>query len=175
VRDDGAPIAYSALQNGVAVVTASGQRFGTVAGVLEIPAEDIFRGIIVTTETGRRFVDRDHIERITTTHVTCALDAEQVERLPSADSADLYEQRVPQPTGRSAASGVISIVRCSRGALFETVWIPTMSFKAVRLGRFRLQHCPVHGHWELVERVDPDTLTSTERAFAARYPAEPIP
>jgi hypothetical protein len=175
VGDDGTPIAYSALQNGVVVVSASGHQFGTVAGVLEIPAEDVFRGIIVRTGTGLRFVDRDHIEQITATHVTCALDAEQVERLPSADSADLYEHRVLQPTGYRTPSGVVSVVRCSRGALFETLWIPTMSFKAIRLGRFRLQHCPVHGRWELVERVDPDTLTSTQRAFAARYPAGPIP
>jgi len=58
------------------------------------------------------------------------------------------------------------IVRCSSGGLFSTIWIPTASFKAVRLGSSRLQHCPIHHKWELVKRVDPDTLTTQERAEA---------
>jgi hypothetical protein len=48
-----------------------------------------------------------------------------------------------------------TIVRCSRGGLFETVWVPLASFKAIRLGSKRLQRCPVHGRWEIVRRVDP--------------------
>ena len=63
----------------------------------------------------------------------------------------------------------------SRGGLFETVWIPLGSFKAIRLGVFRIQRCPVHARFEVVRRVDPDTLTNEERAAAARYPADPIP
>jgi hypothetical protein len=39
------------------------------------------------------------------------------------------------------------IVRCSQGHLFETIWIPLVSFKAVRLGTRRLQRCPIGHHW----------------------------
>jgi hypothetical protein len=53
-----------------------------------------------------------------------------------------------------------TIVRCTRGGLFETVWIPLFSLKAIRLGSKRLQRCPVHGRWELVQRVDPSTLSA---------------
>jgi hypothetical protein len=68
-----------------------------------------------------------------------------------------------------------TIMRCSRGGLFETIWIPMVSLKAIRLGRRRLQRCPVHHRWELVSRVDPATLTDNERAEAARYPAVRLP
>jgi len=42
VTEDGIPIAYSALEKGVPVVSASGREFGKVEHVLEIPAEDLF-------------------------------------------------------------------------------------------------------------------------------------
>jgi len=68
------------------------------------------------------------------------------------------------------------VVRCTRGALFETLWVPLASLKAVRLGlRFRLQRCPVHHRWEIISQVSPETLTPHERAEAARHPAGRIP
>ena len=67
------------------------------------------------------------------------------------------------------------IVRCKQGGLFETEWVSLVSFKAVRLGPYRLQKCPVHRRWELVQRVDPTTLSGEERAAAARYPAGRLP
>src|SRR5579862_540371 len=36
-----------------------------------------------------------------------------------------------------------TIVRCSKGHLFTTIWVPGVSFKSVRLGYARFQHCPV--------------------------------
>ena len=69
----------------------------------------------------------------------------------------------------------MTIVRCSRGALFETTWVPLASFKAVRLGSRRLQRCPVHHRWELIERVDPATLTDAERAEAAQHRTGRLP
>jgi hypothetical protein len=70
--------------------------------------------------------------------------------------------------------GVV-IVRCMRGGLFETVWIPLASFKAIRLGPLRIQRCPVHHRVEIVQQVDPATLSDEEHTAAARYPAQPIP
>lgn len=54
------------------------------------------------------------------------------------------------------------IVRCSQGHLFETIWVPLASLKAVRLGPRRFQRCPVGKHWALVSRVDESTLTPPE-------------
>jgi hypothetical protein len=69
----------------------------------------------------------------------------------------------------------MAIVRCGQGGFFETKWVPLVSFRAVRLGSRRFQRCPVHGRWELIERVDPATLTPEERAEASRYPAGRLP
>lgn len=61
------------------------------------------------------------------------------------------------------------IVRCSRGHVFTTVWIPGGSFKAVRLGWARFQRCPVGKHWSLVRPVREDELTDEERRSAEEY------
>lgn len=69
----------------------------------------------------------------------------------------------------------MAIARCKQGALFETKWIPGVSFKAVRLGTSRRQRCPVHHRWESVKRVDAVTLSEQERSEAAQYPAGRLP
>lgn len=53
-------------------------------------------------------------------------------------------------------------VRCRDGHLFTTIWIPFVSFKAVRLGPERLQRCPVGNHWTAVARLDPARLDAAE-------------
>jgi hypothetical protein len=54
------------------------------------------------------------------------------------------------------------IVRCKDGHLFETIWVPLASLKAVRLGNRRFQHCPVAHHWSTVRPVDAVSLTPDE-------------
>ena len=44
-------------------------------------------------------------------------------------------------------------VRCRSGHVFSTIWIPGVSVKAIRLGPWRVQRCPVGGHWSLVTPV----------------------
>lgn len=87
---DGIPIAYTGLQKGTPVVSASGHEFGTVDHVLDIPAEDLFDGIVVETGDGLRFVDRDQIEEMTTTRVRCALSDEQVAALRPPDGPPVF-------------------------------------------------------------------------------------
>jgi len=58
------------------------------------------------------------------------------------------------------------VVRCRQGHLFTTIWIPGASLKAVRLGWFRLQRCPVGKHWSLVTPVRVSELTEEERRLA---------
>jgi hypothetical protein len=61
------------------------------------------------------------------------------------------------------------VVRCRRGHLFTTLWIPGASFKAVRLGWWRLQRCPVGRHLTLVRPVRESELTADERLFAEQH------
>jgi hypothetical protein len=54
------------------------------------------------------------------------------------------------------------MVRCRAGHLFTTLWIPSVSLKAVRLGWWRVQWCPVGRHWSLVTPVKPSELSAAE-------------
>jgi hypothetical protein len=67
---------------------------------------------------------------------------------------------------RGSFLGARAIVRCRRGHLFTTIWIPGGSLKAVRLGPWRLQRCPVGKHWSLVTPVNVAKLSEEEREFA---------
>ncbi len=58
------------------------------------------------------------------------------------------------------------VVRCRRGHLFTTLWIPGVSLKALRLGWYRLQWCPVGRHWSLVSPVNPRELDDDSRLAA---------
>ncbi len=54
------------------------------------------------------------------------------------------------------------VVRCHAGHLFTTIWVPGASLKAVRLGWWRLQRCPVGQHWSIVHPVRDADLTAEE-------------
>jgi len=60
------------------------------------------------------------------------------------------------------------VVRCASGHLFTTMWVPGASFKSVRLGNKRYQHCPVGKHWSMVTPIPVDQLSDAERIEAAR-------
>ena len=66
-------------------------------------------------------------------------------------------------------------VRCRRGHLFSTVWIPGASIKALRFGYWRVQWCPVGRHVDLVRLVKDADLTEAERSFAAAHHDVPVP
>ena len=68
---------------------------------------------------------------------------------------------------RSGRIGGSLIVRCRRGHLFSTIWLPAASVKSLRLGFWRVQRCPV-GHWSLVTPVRASELSARERARAGR-------
>jgi hypothetical protein len=61
------------------------------------------------------------------------------------------------------------VVRCRRGHLFTTLWIPGVSFKALRLGWLRVQRCPVGNHWTIVTPVKRSELTASQREAAAEH------
>ena len=58
------------------------------------------------------------------------------------------------------------VVRCRRGHLFTTIWVPMASFKSIRLGWWRFQRCPVEGHWSLVTPVREADLSRRQRRRA---------
>jgi hypothetical protein len=66
-------------------------------------------------------------------------------------------------------------VRCRRGHLFTTTWIPGASLKALRLGLWRVQWCPVGRHIDLVRLVRDADLSPAERASAAARHDIPVP
>lgn len=76
---------------------------------------------------------------------------------------------------RGYAFGRNVTVRCNRGHLFTTTWIPGASLKAIRLGFWRLQWCPVGRHAALVHPVKGAALTGDERQFAAAHRDTRVP
>ncbi|HTZ04253.1 MAG TPA: hypothetical protein VMB53_00690 [Gaiellaceae bacterium] len=58
--------------------------------------------------------------------------------------------------------GPSTVVRCRRGHLFTTIWIPGVSVKSVRLGWWRIQRCPVGGHWSIVVPVRDASLSARD-------------
>ena len=62
--------------------------------------------------------------------------------------------------------GINTIVRCRRGHVFTTIWIPGVKLKAIDLGIARLQRCPVGSHWSLVTPVRESDLTRKEQKLA---------
>ena len=60
------------------------------------------------------------------------------------------------------------VVRCRDGHLFTTLWIPGVSLKALRLGPWRAQRCPVGRHWSLVTPVSRAALSPGEASAASQ-------
>jgi hypothetical protein len=61
------------------------------------------------------------------------------------------------------------IVRCQQGHLFETIWIPGASVKALRFGWWRFQRCPVGNHWSFVTPVKESELSDSELRTAREH------
>lgn len=98
-------ISYQAVSPGLPVVTHSGEQFGVVEHVLEVPELDLFDGIVVYTGTGPgvmaraemlrlgqlqgslRFVDADQVAAITLGYVKCTFEQSRVALLPAPEGA----------------------------------------------------------------------------------------
>jgi hypothetical protein len=71
--------------------------------------------------------------------------------------------------GGYSGIGGDTIVRCLAGHLVTTIWVPGASLKAIRLGWYRLQRCPVGAHWSLVAPVKDSDLSDEDRRVAAQH------
>jgi hypothetical protein len=86
-----------------------------------------------------------------------------------AGTAAVYAAGTVVAVRQGYSLGLNAVVRCRQGHLFSTTWIPGASVKAVRLGPWRIQWCPVGRHADLVHPVKSAELTETERSFAAAH------
>ncbi len=80
--DEGRPIAYEVLDQGVPVFASSGEQVGTVDHVISAPAEDILHGIVMRAEGGRRFVAADQVASVHEHGVGLRIDAAAAAALP---------------------------------------------------------------------------------------------
>jgi hypothetical protein len=76
---------------------------------------------------------------------------------------------------RTSQIGGNIVVRCNRGHLFTTLWIPGASLKALRFGWWRFQRCPVGQHGSFVTPVRQSELSEEQRQFAHAHHDVPIP
>jgi hypothetical protein len=83
-----------------------------------------------------------------------------------AVSCAVYAAAIVIARRRGYNFGARTVVRCRRGHVFTTIWIPGASIKSLRLGWWRVQRCPIGGHWTLVSPVRTTTLSDTQRREA---------
>lgn len=96
--DEGLPVAYRVLEEGVPVFASGGELLGTVDHVVAAPEEDIFHGIVLRGEPGRRFVAAEQIAALHENGVDLRIDA--------AAAAALPEPHGGAPAWRDAEPGV---------------------------------------------------------------------
>src|ERR1700685_1045042 len=71
--------------------------------------------------------------------------------------------------------GPNTVVRCRKGHLFTTIWIPGVKLKELDLIVARIQRCPVGKHWSLVVPVKEANLTDEERQIAREDHEKRVP
>jgi hypothetical protein len=98
---DEIPISYLAAVRGTPVLTSTGTQIGTLEHVLQVPEVDVFDGIVIATEAGLRFIDADHVQRITESRIWCGLDDAQAAQLPPPGGAPVYRVDALQDSGHS--------------------------------------------------------------------------
>ena len=99
--DDDTAVSYEAAVKGSPVLSSSGREIGTLEHVLEVPDLDLFDGIVVATAGGLRFVDADHVGRITRSSITCDIDDAQVALLPAPGGPPVYKADALADSGSS--------------------------------------------------------------------------
>ncbi|MGI8413143.1 MAG: PRC-barrel domain-containing protein [Solirubrobacteraceae bacterium] len=80
--DEGLPIAYEVLDEGVPVYASDGAQVGTVDHVVAAPAQDIFHGLVIRADGQRRFVAAEHVASLHERGVDLRIDAAAASALP---------------------------------------------------------------------------------------------
>jgi hypothetical protein len=102
--DEGFPISYEVLERGVPVYSADGQTVGTVDHVVGAEREDIFHGLVIQTESGRKFVAADDVASLHERGADLRLDAQAVAGLSEPHGA-APAQRVREPGAKPSKWG----------------------------------------------------------------------
>jgi Uncharacterized protein conserved in bacteria (DUF2171) len=85
--DEGLPIAYQVLDEGIPVYAADGVQVGTVDHVVAAPAQDIFHGIVLLVEATQRFVAADQVASLNERGVDLRISAAAAAALPEPHGA----------------------------------------------------------------------------------------
>ncbi len=98
--DEGLPISYEVLDDGVPVLASDGQQVGTVGSVLSAPDEDVFHGLLVNTpHHGIRFLEAGAIASIHEHGVDLRIDSAATESLPAPEhKAPVYGEDPAEQT-----------------------------------------------------------------------------
>jgi sporulation protein YlmC with PRC-barrel domain len=102
--DEGLPISYEVLERGVPVYSVDGQPVGTVDHVVAAEREDIFHGLVIRTESGRKFVAADDVASLHERGADLRIDAQAVAELPEPHGA-APAQRVREPAVKPSRWG----------------------------------------------------------------------
>jgi sporulation protein YlmC with PRC-barrel domain len=94
--DEGLPVSYEILDRGVTVYSADGQAVGTVDHVVAAEREDIFHGLVIRTESGRKFVSADDVASLHERGADLRIDAQAVAGL-SEPHGGAPAQRLREP------------------------------------------------------------------------------
>jgi hypothetical protein len=99
--DEGQPIAYQMLGDGVPVLSSDGEQVGTVGSVLSAPAQDIFHGLLIkTSDHDIRFVEASLIASIHEHGVDLRIDSSAAQTLPGPEhKAPVYDENPDQEQG----------------------------------------------------------------------------
>jgi uncharacterized protein YrrD len=92
--DEGAPIAYQMLDEGVPVLASDGEQVGTVGAVLSAPEKDVFHGLLINTpDQGIRFLQAGDIASIHENGVDLRIDSTAAASLPPPEhAAPVYDE-----------------------------------------------------------------------------------
>jgi len=92
--DEGLPIAYEMLEEGVPVLASDGEQVGTVGAELDAPEKDIFHGLLINTPAhGIRFVEAASIASIHERGVDLRIDSTAARELPPPEhEAPTYDE-----------------------------------------------------------------------------------
>jgi hypothetical protein len=83
--DEGLPISYEVLDKGVPVYSSDEQPVGTVDHVVAAEAEDIFHGLVIRTDSGRKFVAADDVASLHERGADLRIEAAAVAGLPAPE------------------------------------------------------------------------------------------
>ena len=85
--DEGLPIAYLTLDEGVPVYASDGAQLGTVDHVVAAPEKDIFHGIVMKGHGGQCFIAADDVALLHERGVDLRIDSEAAADLPAPHGA----------------------------------------------------------------------------------------